>query len=121
MYVFVCVSVCVFAGGAVHVNVDAGTVDVEPVSLIFKNVSYAVKLADGSTKELLKDVSGFAKPYTLTALMGASGALTQAAFEPITALFTARNRSVLQVRERPPCWTWCPDGRRAARREARFT
>jgi ATP-binding cassette, subfamily G (WHITE), member 2, SNQ2 len=46
---------------------------VEPVTLVFNNLSYAVPIAGGS-KTLLSNVSGYALPGTLTALMGASGA-----------------------------------------------
>ena len=45
---------------------------VEPVTVVFKHLTYAVPVAGGS-KTLLSDVSGYALPGTLTALMGASG------------------------------------------------
>lgn len=46
---------------------------VEPVTLVFNNLSYSVPVAGGA-KTLLNNVSGYALPGTLTALMGASGA-----------------------------------------------
>ena len=45
-----------------------------PCTLTFQGVSYSVTLPDKSSKSLLSGVSGFAKPFTMTALMGASGA-----------------------------------------------
>jgi ABC-type multidrug transport system ATPase subunit/ABC-type multidrug transport system permease subunit len=43
-------------------------------TLTFEAVSYSVTLPDKSSKSLLCGISGFAKPGTMTALMGASGA-----------------------------------------------
>lgn len=45
-----------------------------PGTLTFEAVSYSVTLPDKSSKALLCGISGFAKPGTMTALMGASGA-----------------------------------------------
>jgi ABC-type multidrug transport system ATPase subunit len=45
-----------------------------PGTLTFDAVSYAVTLPDKSSKSLLRGISGFATPGTMTALMGASGA-----------------------------------------------
>jgi len=42
-------------------------------ALTWKNVNYTVPTPGGPLR-LLHDVTGFCKPYTLTALMGASGA-----------------------------------------------
>ena len=46
---------------------------VEPVTLVFKDLTYSVPVPGGQ-KTLLNNVSGYALPGTLTALMGASGA-----------------------------------------------
>ncbi|TIA87647.1 hypothetical protein E3P99_03058 [Wallemia hederae] len=57
----------------------AAPVDVKPNSIksaadfTFQNVSYTVPTPDGDRK-LLNDITGFVKPGTITALMGASGA-----------------------------------------------
>jgi ABC-type multidrug transport system ATPase subunit/ABC-type multidrug transport system permease subunit len=48
-------------------------VDFPKVAIAFKNVSYWVQTKNGE-RQLLHDVSGYALPYTTTALMGASGA-----------------------------------------------
>ena len=48
-----------------------------PVTLVFKDLWYSVEIrgTDGRSDRinLLKGVSGFAKPGTMTALMGSSG------------------------------------------------
>lgn len=44
------------------------------VSLAFKDIWYTVTLANGEDVDLLKGVSGFFEPGTITALMGSSGA-----------------------------------------------
>jgi ABC-type multidrug transport system ATPase subunit len=43
-------------------------------TLTFEQISYSVTLPDKSSKPLLRGISGFATPGTMTALMGASGA-----------------------------------------------
>jgi ABC-type multidrug transport system permease subunit len=45
-----------------------------PVTLAFKEIWYTVTLRGGEELDLLKEVSGFFKPGTVTALMGSSGA-----------------------------------------------
>lgn len=45
-----------------------------PTTLAFRNLTYTVKLPSGEPIDLLHGVSGYAKPGTLTALMGSSGA-----------------------------------------------
>jgi ABC-type multidrug transport system fused ATPase/permease subunit len=45
-----------------------------PVTLAFRDVRYSVTTTKGEERPLLRGVSGYARPYTLTALMGASGA-----------------------------------------------
>ncbi|DAZ97150.1 TPA: hypothetical protein N0F65_004764 [Lagenidium giganteum] len=50
---------------------------VKPIALAFKDLSYSVPApggAKGETIELLKGISGYALPGTMTALMGSSGA-----------------------------------------------
>eukprot|EP01138_Halocafeteria_seosinensis_P000803 gb/GECG01000824.1/.p1 GENE.gb/GECG01000824.1/~~gb/GECG01000824.1/.p1 ORF type:complete len:1412 (+),score=132.76 gb/GECG01000824.1/:1-4236(+) len=42
-------------------------------TLAFRNVSYAVKSNSGRRRKLITDISGIARPGTLTALLGASG------------------------------------------------
>ena len=46
----------------------------EPVSFAFKDLCYSVVLPGGHELELLRNVTGFFEPGTLTALMGSSGA-----------------------------------------------
>ena len=46
----------------------------EPISFSFKEIWYTVTLPDKEELDLLKGVSGYFEPGTLTALMGASGA-----------------------------------------------
>eukprot|EP00300_Choanocystis_sp_HF-7_P021794 c20895_g1_i1.p1 GENE.c20895_g1_i1~~c20895_g1_i1.p1 ORF type:complete len:1359 (+),score=349.22 c20895_g1_i1:1-4077(+) len=45
-----------------------------PVTLTFENLTYSIESATGQQTELLKNITGFAVPGTMTALMGASGA-----------------------------------------------
>ncbi|OQR98045.1 ATP-binding Cassette (ABC) Superfamily [Achlya hypogyna] len=47
---------------------------VTPVTLTFQDVWYTVKEKDGADKPLLRNVSGYARPGMITALMGSSGA-----------------------------------------------
>ncbi|KAG6611838.1 Pleiotropic drug resistance protein 3 [Phytophthora cinnamomi] len=58
--------------GAVMVSIHEHGAFV-PVTLAFKNLSYSTHIKHKSV-ELLKDVSGYALPGTMTALMGSSGA-----------------------------------------------
>lgn len=55
-------------------TIKAAELPYEPMSFSFKDVWYTVKLASGEDKELLRGVSGYFEPGTLTALMGSSGA-----------------------------------------------
>jgi ABC-type multidrug transport system fused ATPase/permease subunit len=48
----------------------------DPVTFSFKNLWYTVKLQGGEELDLLRGVSGFFEPGTLTALMGSSGAVS---------------------------------------------
>jgi hypothetical protein len=52
----------------------------EPATLAFKDLWYSVASNTGETEkiDLLKGVSGFCQPGTMTALMGSSGGMTQA-------------------------------------------
>ena len=67
-----------------------------PVTLSFENITYDVLLPDKKTsKTLLRGISGFARPGTLTALMGASGAgkttlLDVLAFKKTTGTITGK-------------------------------
>nr|XP_013190064.1 unnamed protein product [Amyelois transitella] len=45
-----------------------------PCTLVWRDLSVHIKLKDGKLKRLVNNVSGIAKPGTLVALMGASGA-----------------------------------------------
>ncbi|KDO26429.1 hypothetical protein SPRG_08232 [Saprolegnia parasitica CBS 223.65] len=47
---------------------------VSPVTLTFQDVWYTVKEKNGEDKHLLRGISGYARPGTITALMGSSGA-----------------------------------------------
>jgi len=53
---------------------EAASPSFVPVSLVWKDLKYVVKTPAGSKLELLKGISGFARPRRLTALMGGSGA-----------------------------------------------
>mmetsp|Transcript_24221 Transcript_24221/g.24835 ORF Transcript_24221/g.24835 Transcript_24221/m.24835 type:complete len:1388 (-) Transcript_24221:477-4640(-) len=46
----------------------------EPMTFAFKDIWYTVKLKGGEELDLLKGVSGYFEPGTMTALMGSSGA-----------------------------------------------
>ncbi|TMW64830.1 hypothetical protein Poli38472_008997 [Pythium oligandrum] len=62
---------------AVAVNTDSYERYFEPVTLAFKDLWYSVpnpKDPKGAPLDLLKGISGFAMPGTITALMGSSGA-----------------------------------------------
>ncbi|KAG9905861.1 putative ABC transporter, partial [Aureobasidium melanogenum] len=64
------------ASSATHIDDNAsdhGKVDTNGSSFTFENVNYYVNVADGE-KQLLQNVSAYARPGQLTALMGASGA-----------------------------------------------
>lgn len=55
-----------------------GVLSFTPVTLVFRDLTYAVDLRhhglkDSERVELLQGVSGYARPGTLTALMGSSG------------------------------------------------
>eukprot|EP00611_Tribonema_gayanum_P003867 TRINITY_DN130_c0_g1_i4.p1 TRINITY_DN130_c0_g1~~TRINITY_DN130_c0_g1_i4.p1 ORF type:complete len:1058 (+),score=462.30 TRINITY_DN130_c0_g1_i4:90-3263(+) len=53
----------------------AATEQFQPITLAFSNVHYSVPHPSGDGMlELLNDITGYAKPGTLTALMGSSGA-----------------------------------------------
>ena len=49
-------------------------IPLEPVSFAFKDLCYSVVLPGGHELELLRNVTGFFEPGTVTALMGSSGA-----------------------------------------------
>jgi len=53
---------------------SSSTLPFVPLTLTFTDVTYCVTLKGGVQKQLLRSVSGFATPGTMTALMGASGA-----------------------------------------------
>ena len=53
---------------------DTNQLPFPPVSLVWKDLRYVVKTPSGTKLELLKGISGFARPRRLTALMGGSGA-----------------------------------------------
>jgi ABC-type lipoprotein export system ATPase subunit/ABC-type multidrug transport system permease subunit len=55
-------------------TMSGGDVPFTPVTLAFKEIFYTVTLKGGEELDLLKNVSGFFKPGTVTALMGSSGA-----------------------------------------------
>jgi hypothetical protein len=48
----------------------------EPLTLTFKDIWYTVTLKGGEELDLLKGVTGYFEPGTLTALMGSSGAVS---------------------------------------------
>jgi len=48
--------------------------DCPPVVLAWKNINYSVPGANKKPKQLLREVSGYARPGEMTALMGSSGA-----------------------------------------------
>ena len=55
-------------------TIKAAELPFEPVTFAFKDIGYRVTLKDKTEKVLLKGVSGFFEPGTMTALMGSSGA-----------------------------------------------
>ncbi|TIB07969.1 hypothetical protein E3P92_03903 [Wallemia ichthyophaga] len=59
--------------GQVEKEVDVGAIKPSVADFTFKDVSYTVQTPDGE-KLLLDRVTGYIKPGTITALMGASGA-----------------------------------------------
>jgi ABC-type multidrug transport system ATPase subunit/ABC-type multidrug transport system permease subunit len=66
---------------SIEVRGTSSAIPFEPVTICWRNLWYTVELKDQKdtggnipTLDLLKGVSGFAKPERLTALMGASGA-----------------------------------------------
>ncbi len=72
------------AAGAEDANVTSGAagrsagivegLSCDEVSVAFRDVWYTVTLKNGEELDLLKGVSGYFKPGTVTALMGSSGA-----------------------------------------------
>jgi ABC-type multidrug transport system fused ATPase/permease subunit len=52
----------------------ASALPFQPMSVIWRHLSYTVTLPNGKEKRLLTDISGFCRPGEMTALMGASGA-----------------------------------------------
>jgi len=70
-------------------SADCKSMLLEPKDLSWCELCYTVSLLDGSEKQLLRNVSGFARAGQCTALMGASGAgLVQ--FTKIVYLLTKR-------------------------------
>lgn len=63
---------------AEETTVDATAVapqlSVQPVTLAFENLTYTVPIKNEADKTLLAGISGYARPGTMTALMGSSGA-----------------------------------------------
>ena len=49
-------------------------IDFPRMTMAWRDVDYTVTLPDGSPKQLLHGLQGFAKPYSMVCLMGASGA-----------------------------------------------
>ncbi|GAB9468228.1 Abc transporter g family member 31 [Globisporangium polare] len=65
------------SGSTVTIPIDGNRRGIIPVSLAFQDLWYSVPMPGGAKDEeidLLKGVSGFALPGTMTALMGSSGA-----------------------------------------------
>lgn len=58
-------------------DAETNTIEIpfEPVSLTFKDIWYTVTLKGGEELDLLKGVTGYFEPGTVTALMGSSGAV----------------------------------------------
>lgn len=74
---------------------DLHTVDIpfEPMTLTFKDIWYTVSLKGGEELDLLKGVTGYFEPGTLTALMGSSGAVSGNSY------FCSQ-----EFREKQHCW-----------------
>jgi hypothetical protein len=53
-----------------HASSSASALPFQPVTLSFSQIHYTIVDDKGQTKKLLTNVSGYAKPKTLTALMG---------------------------------------------------
>ena len=65
----------VLASVAVAVSEPAATLSFIPATLTFRNISYDVTHSQTKkTVRLLRGITGLARPGTMTALMGASGA-----------------------------------------------
>jgi ABC-type multidrug transport system ATPase subunit/ABC-type multidrug transport system permease subunit len=63
------------SSSATAARVSSQVLPFTPVTLSFEDITYSVELPKkGGTKQLLRGISGVAKPGSLTALMGASGA-----------------------------------------------
>lgn len=58
----------------VHVGPSVPSIEMRPVTLSFRNLSYTVKLSRSESKQLLFNIDGLVMPRTMVALMGASGA-----------------------------------------------
>ena len=72
-----------------------GALPFTPITLAFQNVKYAVDVKEDkkkARKPLLRGINGFAKPGTLTALMGSSGG--KAALLHCFALFCVLSHSL---------------------------
>lgn len=61
-------------GDSMNKMIQDNEIPYQPVSFSFKDLCYSVKLPGGHELELLRNVTGFFEPGTLTALMGSSGA-----------------------------------------------
>ena len=95
--------------------IEAPAVEIpfEPVSFSFKDVWYTVKLPSGEELDLLKGVSGFFEPGTVTALVGAFFAFLFVVFL-INELLTYF-RWVPPALVRLHCWMCCLGARTRAR------
>lgn len=61
-------------GDSMNKMIQDNEIPYQPVSFSFKDLCYSVILPGGHELELLRNVTGFFEPGTLTALMGSSGA-----------------------------------------------
>ena len=76
---------------------------VTPVTLAFENLRYSVPdpANEGEMLELLKGISGFAKPKTITALMGSTGAGKTTLMDVIAGRKTGGNIQGRVLSQRP--------------------
>ena len=84
---------------------------VEPVTLVFRDLSYSVRTGHG-TKQLLREVSAYARPGTATAIMGPTGTL-HGCVPRVTFMTHWQQAAVvlLQVRGKRHSWICCQAGK----------
>lgn len=75
-------------------------------SLTFKDVSFSIKLRDGSRKQILAPTSGHFEPGTLVALMGPSGCGKTTLLDILAGTKTSPHEGTIHVNGRPRDGLW---------------